>query len=589
MKNIFYILLLLPTIIFAQYQGNANQKITLGEQTTADGLVYRGVASIDTVTATSKITRANKQDTSAYLLLDTVTNLLWHYKIGSNAWTQAGGGVSVSSFSAGTTGLTPSTATTGAVTLGGTLAVANGGTGVNMSSLPNNYLIRKNASGFFDTSGISSTNGNIGINTSASPVKLTVTDNINLPTTGIGTINGANVWIVGANSLSNNLVFDAFNGVNAITVRRSNGTSLSPTNITNGNSIFQFLGRGYGSTGYSASSRVAFSFAADEDFTDTNQGTRIAFSTTNNGTTTQSEKMRITNAGNVGIGTASPSEKLHVVGNGLFTGSVVVASTVKIHKGLANDDQSIAIGELSLNSTTTGIRNTAFGQYALQNMKTGQRNLAFGQFVEQKDTSGSFNTGIGWATLPNNLSGSNNMALGYLALYENINGSSNTAIGYQAAGQLTNSNTTGNNNTFIGNEAVGESPTTSNHITLGNSSITKLRCQVALTTFSDGRDKTDILPLNYGMNFIDKLKPVSFIWDMRDGGKIGIPEIGFIAQDLQQAQIDLGINIPNLVSGTEEKLDVTYNTLLPIIVKALQEANNKIKSLEQRLLILENK
>jgi hypothetical protein len=34
----------------------------------------------------------------------------------------------VSSFSAGTTGLTPSTATTGAVTLAGTLAVANGGT-----------------------------------------------------------------------------------------------------------------------------------------------------------------------------------------------------------------------------------------------------------------------------------------------------------------------------------------------------------------------------------------------------------------------------------------------------------------------------
>ncbi len=62
-------------------------------------------------------------------MLDTVTNLLWHYKIGSNAWIQAGGGVSVSSFSAGTTGLTPSTATTGAVTLGGTLAVANGGTG----------------------------------------------------------------------------------------------------------------------------------------------------------------------------------------------------------------------------------------------------------------------------------------------------------------------------------------------------------------------------------------------------------------------------------------------------------------------------
>ena len=75
----------------AQYTGNGNQKITLGEQTSADGLVFRGVASIDTVTATSKITRENKQDTSAFLLLDTTTNLLWHYKTASNGWIQAGG------------------------------------------------------------------------------------------------------------------------------------------------------------------------------------------------------------------------------------------------------------------------------------------------------------------------------------------------------------------------------------------------------------------------------------------------------------------------------------------------------------------
>lgn len=44
----------------------------------------------------------------------------------------AAGGVT--SFSAGTTGLTPSTGTTGAITLAGTLAVANGGTGVTSST-----------------------------------------------------------------------------------------------------------------------------------------------------------------------------------------------------------------------------------------------------------------------------------------------------------------------------------------------------------------------------------------------------------------------------------------------------------------------
>ena len=102
MKNIFYILLLLPTIIFAQYPSNSGQKITLGEQTTADGLVYRGVAS-DT-------TRKPSVDTMAFILLDTNTNIIWQYKKATNnAWTRVGGSIS--------SGLT------------GVLPVANGGTG----------------------------------------------------------------------------------------------------------------------------------------------------------------------------------------------------------------------------------------------------------------------------------------------------------------------------------------------------------------------------------------------------------------------------------------------------------------------------
>jgi len=46
----------------------------------------------------------------------------------------------VASFSGGTTGLTPSTATTGAVTLAGTLAVANGGTGLTSPGTSGNLL-----------------------------------------------------------------------------------------------------------------------------------------------------------------------------------------------------------------------------------------------------------------------------------------------------------------------------------------------------------------------------------------------------------------------------------------------------------------
>jgi len=56
--------------------------------------------------------------------------------------TSALSGNFVASFSAGTTGLTPNTNTTGIVTLGGTLNVANGGTGVTSSSGANSVVLR---------------------------------------------------------------------------------------------------------------------------------------------------------------------------------------------------------------------------------------------------------------------------------------------------------------------------------------------------------------------------------------------------------------------------------------------------------------
>ena len=59
---------------------------------------------------------------------------------GVPTWAASTGGVT--SFSAGSTGLTPSTATTGAITLAGTLAVANGGTGVTTSSGANSVVLR---------------------------------------------------------------------------------------------------------------------------------------------------------------------------------------------------------------------------------------------------------------------------------------------------------------------------------------------------------------------------------------------------------------------------------------------------------------
>ena len=80
MKQLLF-LLLFPCLAMAQYTGNAGQKITLGEQTTADGLVFRGLAA-DT-------TRKPSVDTMAFILLDTNTNIIWQYKKATNnAWTR---------------------------------------------------------------------------------------------------------------------------------------------------------------------------------------------------------------------------------------------------------------------------------------------------------------------------------------------------------------------------------------------------------------------------------------------------------------------------------------------------------------------
>jgi hypothetical protein len=177
-----------------------------------------------------------------------------------------------------------------------------------------------------------------------------------------------------------------------------------------------------------------------------------------------------------------------------------------------------------------------------------------------------------------------NTAIGHQSLYSNRQGNYNVAAGYLAGSSLT----TGYNNICIGYQAQALTVDASNSITFGNSSISIIRCATtSITSSSDARDKTDIITLDSGLNFVSKLNPVSFVWNMRDGGKVGTPSHGFIAQELQQAQKDAGIIVPDLVvEDNPDKLEASYGTLLPIMVKAIQELKEEVDSLKSQLAAL---
>jgi hypothetical protein len=158
----------------------------------------------------------------------------------------------------------------------------------------------------------------------------------------------------------------------------------------------------------------------------------------------------------------------------------------------------------------------------------------------------------------------------------------NTFIGSNSGSNLTS----GVNNTAIGYNALPATAIVSNSVTLGNSSITTLRCAVtSITSLSDARDKKDVTDLRAGLEFIKALRPVEFVWDDRDeNGKHDINDFGFIAQELKSAQEDAEMSdvLKLVYDENPDKLEASYGKLIPILVKAIQELTAKVELLENK-------
>ena len=274
------------------------------------------------------------------------------------------------------------------------------------------------------------------------------------------------------------------------------------------------------------------------------------------------------------------------------SGDVVSLNSLNVRRSSGTVQMSNASNAITATNSTiigsgaaldpTGSNVVAIGTNAGQVITTASSVVAIGSGAGSQINTGGTNVVIGANSGNFITSGVGNVCLGNNAGGTITTGNSNTFIGTGVGNGV--ASITGQNIIVIGNGADPASATASNSITLGNNAIGVLRCAVtSITSLSDARDKKEVEDLNVGLEFIDGLRPVKFVWDDRDeNGKHDIADFGFIAQDLKEAEeaVEMADILKLVYDENPEKLEASYGKLIPILVKAVQELSAEVKALK---------
>jgi|9_EtaG_2_1085328.scaffolds.fasta_scaffold02842_4 hypothetical protein len=96
---------------------------------------------------------------------------------------------------------------------------------------------------------------------------------------------------------------------------------------------------------------------------------------------------------------------------------------------------------------------------------------------------------------------------------------------------------------------------------------------VAFGSPSDISLKENIKPIESALNKVEKLQGVTFNWKEQDIANLK-EDIGFIAQDVQKV-------LPELVRENKDgKLSLRHQGIIPVLLEAIKELSDKVKSLE---------
>ena len=291
----------------------------------------------------------------------------------------------------------------------------------------------------------------------------------------------------------------------------------------------------------------------------TTDGGQFAWSTASSGTVggtiSFTERMRITNSGNVGIGTSSPARKLVVRDD--------TADPFISILGAYPNQGGILFGDSTYNDSACAIRqdrNNNALWFSTNGASSEKMRITSGGIITAA-ADGVFQVAWSSNTFVSNVSGIS-MQSRYSATYLQ---SWNSAVSAYAGLYL--------NNAFTNFSSLGTGTVYSNGGTLTN------------TNPSDERLKDNIKSISWGLNEIMQLRPVEYNWkdDKTNQGK----QYGFIAQEVQAIIPDLvkEFTIPaNEEKGIEEtkRLGLEKDGIYAALVKAIQELEARLKTLENK-------
>ena len=220
-----------------------------------------------------------------------------------------------------------------------------------------------------------------------------VIDNNGATPFNLSNASGTNIQAVSNDGADSRIVLDAHGtGMHgALTIRSSRGTGAAPSAVQAGDKIGEMGARGYGATGFAATSVARVAMYANQNWTDTAQGTKVAIEVTEDGQNVAEQVATFTGGSSGGVNLLS--------GRSVKIDGTSVLNSTTLGSGVVNSSLT-SVGTISSGSwqgTAVGLPYGGTGATDAQGARTAILPLqtsAANKFLRSNGTDTTWETAI---------------------------------------------------------------------------------------------------------------------------------------------------------------------------------------------------